>query len=88
MQQTDGPQRQPSPRQPISAKYMTYVQASEAFGISRMTLYRLMVKGVIACYKPGKKVLFSIRDLECYFLSTKIKPKKKRVQQRRRVKMR
>ena len=69
-------------------RYMTYVQASEAFGISRMTLYRLAVKGEIACYKPGKKVLFSIRDLECYFLSTKIKPKKKRVQQRRRVKMR
>jgi len=54
-----------------------YPEAQERFHISRMTLWRLVKSGVVAAYRPGKKTMFSVRDLEIWLASTRIKPKTK-----------
>ena len=57
-------------------KLITFKEAEERYGVSRPTLNRLIVKGVLDAYRPGKKTLISINSLEVWFMSTKIKPRK------------
>ena len=40
-------------------EYLTYAEAEAAIGVSRPTLNRLVARGVIEAYRPGKKTLLA-----------------------------
>ncbi|MDR2549391.1 MAG: helix-turn-helix domain-containing protein [Desulfobulbus sp.] len=57
------------------SKCITYQEAEQMLGISTRAIQRLVAAGAITAYRPGKQTLLSIRDLEIWFESTKLKPK-------------
>lgn len=58
-------------------RYITYAEAQELYGVSRMTFNRLVRSGVIEAFRPGKKTLLDAVSVDRWFQSTKIKPVRK-----------
>ena len=58
-------------------EYTTYAEAEANLGVSRPTLNRLVARGVIEAYRPGKKTLLSVESLHAWFLSTQIRPRRR-----------
>ena len=58
-------------------EYTTYAEAEANLGVSRPTLNRLVARGVIEAYRPGKKTLLAVESLHEWFLSTQIRPRRR-----------
>ena len=56
-----------------SGRFLTYAEAQEKYGVGRYKLQRLVVRGEIAAYRPGKATLLDAGSVEAWVESTKIK---------------
>ena len=63
-------------RQP-SGRFLTYAEAQALYGVGRSKLQRLVVRGEITAYRPGKATLLDAGSVEAWVESTKIKPERR-----------
>jgi excisionase family DNA binding protein len=59
----------------LNQRFFTYAEAQEVYGVSRMTLNRLVARGAIEAYRPGRKTLLDAVSLDRWFRSTKVQVK-------------
>ena len=57
-----------------SGRFLTYAEAQALYGVGRSTLQRLVVRGEIVAYRPGKAVLLDHASVEEWVASTRITP--------------
>ena len=57
-----------------SGRFLTYAEAQAMYGVGRSKLQRLVVRGEIVAYRPGKATLLDAGSVEAWVESTKIKP--------------
>ena len=55
-------------------RFLTYAEAGSLYGVGRSKLQRLVVRGEITAYRPGKATLLDAGSVEAWVESTKIKP--------------
>jgi len=55
--------------------YITYTAAKQRYGVGRTMLQGLVHRGVVAAYRPGKKILLEVASLEAWFQGTKMIPR-------------
>jgi excisionase family DNA binding protein len=61
-------------RQKVEIKYVDYSTASEHLGVSESSLRRHVMNQAIPFFKLGKRVLFTITDLDVWMESKRIAP--------------
>lgn len=57
-----------------SGRFLTYAEAQALYGVGRSKLQRLVVRGEIVAYRPGKATLLDLASVEEWVASTRITP--------------
>ena len=57
-----------------SGRFLTYAEAQAMYGVGRSKLQRLVVRGEIVAYRPGKSTLLDHASVEEWVASTRITP--------------
>ena len=55
-------------------RFLTYAEAGRLYGVGRSKLQRLVVRGEIVAYRPGKATLLDHASVEEWVASTRIAP--------------
>lgn len=50
----------------MDQKYLTVTEARDYLRLSVVTIYRLIKQGRLRVYRPAKKLLFTVEDLDAF----------------------